>query len=74
VPPVDKKPVKYVVTLTPAGGQPHVFDVIADQGGYGKVRLYKLKPCTAYAISAVPVMADGSNGIAGTASFATPST
>jgi hypothetical protein len=74
VPPVGQKPVKYVVTLTPAGGQPHVFEVIADQGGYGKVRLHSLQHCTAYTISAVPVMADGSNGIAGISSFTTPST
>jgi hypothetical protein len=75
VPPAGQKPVKYVVTLTPAGGQPHVFDVVADQGGYGKVRLHSLEPCTAYTISAVPEMADGSDGTASsTASFATPST
>jgi hypothetical protein len=65
----------YVVSLAPSGGEPHVFEVTADQGGYGKVRLHTLKPCTAYTISAVPVMADGSDGIATrTASFATPST
>jgi hypothetical protein len=73
VPPFGVKPVKYIVTLTSEGGRPHVFDVNADQGGYGKVSLNSLVPCTAYTISAVPVMADGSNGIASTASFATPS-
>jgi hypothetical protein len=74
VPPAGQKPVKYIVTLTPAGGQPHVFEVIADQGGYGKVRLHSLVPCTAYTITAVPVMADGFNGAPSTASFSTPST
>jgi hypothetical protein len=74
VPPVGQNPVKYIVTLTPAGSQPHVFEVIADQGGYGKVHLHSLVPCTAYTVTAVPVMADGFNGAPSTASFSTPQT
>ena len=73
VPPVGEVPTKYIVTLTPGGGTPVVFDVRADFEGYGYVNLHTLTPCTTYTLAAVAVLPDGSQiPAANTVTFTTP--